>query len=104
KKHLPGLEALRIQAEAQWPPDQVHPFESQYFEVCEVHYRLQATTLRISNALQELLPDRPVRKHFSTIITKGTGRELDVSDPAKLGKGSEAILEAFFNASYNLEM
>jgi hypothetical protein len=104
KEHLPGLEALRVEAEAQWPPDQVDPFDSRYFEVCEVHYRLQPLTQRISNTLQELLPDRPVRKHFLKIIAQGTGHNFDSSDPADRAKESEAILDAFCRAYYYLKM
>ena len=102
KEHLPQLEALEAEAKAQWPPDQVHLFDSRYFEVCEVLYRLQPLTQRISNALQELLPDRPVRKHFLKIIANGTGHNFNASDAADLAKESEAILDAFTNAYYYL--
>src|SRR5690242_16160301 len=56
KERLPGLEALKAQADAQWPPDQVHSCDSRYLEVCEVYYRLQPLTMGISKGLQELIP------------------------------------------------
>lgn len=102
KERLPGLEALTAEAKASWPQDRVHPFDSRYFEVGEIYDRLQPLTLRISNALQELLPDRPLRKHFLSIVVQGSGYKFDPSDPAKSAKESEAILNAFFIAYYYL--
>jgi hypothetical protein len=104
KERLPGLEALRAEVEAQWPQDRVHPFDSRYFQVIEVYYRLQPMTRRISSALQNLLPDRPIRKHFLNIVAQGTEHQFDASDPPKSAKESEAILNAFFIAYYYLIM
>lgn len=35
KEQLPGLEALREEALAQWPQDRVHRLDSRYFRVIE---------------------------------------------------------------------
>ncbi len=98
KERLPALEALRADAKAQWPQNRVHPLHSRYLMVAQVYCGLPPLSLRISNALQELLPNRPMRKHFCDTIAQAAGHENDSSDRPKLAKESESILNAFFIA------
>jgi hypothetical protein len=101
KEHLPGLEALRLEAEAQCPQDRVHPFDSRSFEE---YFRVQPLIPKIAAALQHLLPDRPMRKHFCKIVAEGTGREFAASDPVKRSRDARIILEALDRAYYYLVM
>jgi len=101
KVHLPGLKALRAEAKARWPKARVFPSNRRSFEK---YYALQPVIQKISLALQDLLPHRPLRSHFSHIITEGTGHEFDSTDSLRRFNDADAIIEAFVLAYANLKM
>jgi hypothetical protein len=98
---LSKLEALKAEAKAQWPPERVFPFDSRSFET---DYALQPVIQKIGGALQDLLPDRPVRNHFSKVIASGTGHAFDCSDPVKRAKVAPIIAQSFGIAYFYLTM
>ena len=101
KDRLPGLKRLRAEAKAQWPKDRVFPLDSRSFEE---YYRVQPLIPKITAALQDLLPDRPMRKHFCKIVAEGTAREFAASDPVKRSRDARTILDALDRAYYYLVM
>jgi len=101
KQQLPRLEELLAGVESHWGiEDSFYRFYHQSFKV----YPLQQTTQEICNALQTLLPGRPMNKWFCTIVADGTGGEFDISHNQDWLQHTRPILEAFFHAHFFLKM
>src|SRR4051812_32673052 len=68
---LPSLEALLAECSSHWGyEDRIYRFYHQSFKV----YSLQATTMRIVDALRALAPERTLNERFLQILSEGTGR------------------------------
>jgi hypothetical protein len=80
--------------------DPIYRFYHQSFKV----YGLQEETTMIVEALQSLLPDRPMNPWFLQIVREGTGKEFAMADNERWLEVTRPILEAFFHARYFLEM
>jgi len=101
KQQLPGLEKLLAQVEGHWGiEDGFYRFYHQSFKV----YPLQQATEEIRDALQHLLPGRPMNQWFCTIVTDGTGGKFEISHNQDWLKHARPILEAFFHAHFFLKM
>ncbi len=101
KQQLPGLEELLAEVESHWGiEDGFYRFYHQSFKV----YPLQQTTREICDALQDLLPGRPMNKWFCKIVADGTSREFDISHNQDWLQHTRPILEAFFHAHFFLKM
>lgn len=101
KKQLPKLEEMQAQVESDWGiEDGFYRFYHQSFKV----YQVQQVTQQVCNALQELLPNRPMNKWFCKIIAEGTGREFEMSHNRDWLLHTRPILEAFFHAHFFLKM
>src|SRR5436190_24292952 len=73
KSHLPMLETLLVECNAEWGVDDaVYRFYHQSFEV----YLVQTLTLKVVDALQALAPDRPLNRWFIQIVTEGTRKKF----------------------------
>ena len=101
KQQLPKLEELLAQVESYWGiEDGFYRFYHQSFKV----YPLQQTTREICDALQNLLPGRPMNAWFCKIVADGTGSEFDISHNQDWLQHTRPILEAFFHAHFFLKM
>lgn len=101
KQQLPKLEELLAQVESHWGiEDSFYRFYHQSFKV----YGVQTATQEICDALQKLLPGRPMNKWFREIIAEGTGNEFDLSHNQAWLDHTRPMLEAFFHAHFLLKM
>jgi hypothetical protein len=80
--------------------DKFYRFYHQSFKV----FRLQAATLRIVEALEELMPGFELNAWFLRIVREGTGREFRDGDNRVWLSRTRPILEAFSHAGFFLEM
>jgi hypothetical protein len=101
KKRLPELEALAKHVEDHWPRQRINPFDPRGFKV---YYRLQPKTQKMVTILQELLPDRPLRRHFCRLVAEGTGHESDQSKNPRWTKLAQPIFKAYYTAYACLKM
>jgi hypothetical protein len=100
RDHL-KLEALLKKVNGHWCyEDGIYRFYHKSFKV----YRLQKVTNEIVEALQAIMPDRPLHEWFLEIVKEGTGKEFDLSHNTKWLEMTRPIVEAFFHAKYFLEM
>jgi hypothetical protein len=101
KQHLPELEKLLAEVEDHWGlEDGVYRFYHGSFKV----YGVQGITEAIRDALQALLPDRPLNEWFRQIVEQGTGKKFEDSSNENWFQETRAILEAAFHAHYFLKM
>lgn len=101
KQQLPKLEQLLARVEDHWGmEDGIYRFYHNSFKV----FRLQVVTGEICQALQALLPDRPMNKCFSGIVKDGTGRQFEMTYNEDWPRHTRAIVEACFHAHYFLKM
>ena len=99
KAHLPALEALLAECNAEWGVDDaVYRFYHQSFEV----YLIQTMTLKVVGALQALAPDRPLNRWFMQIVTEGTKKKFTFDDNQRWLEVTRPIIEAFFHARHFL--
>ncbi|MGC8491932.1 MAG: DUF6915 family protein [Syntrophobacteraceae bacterium] len=102
KRDLPALEELLERCNDHWTyEDGVYRFYHQSFKVFS---RLQATTSKVVEALQALLPETPMNEWFLEIVRQGTGKEFKREDNDNWLPVTRPILEAFFHARFFLEM
>jgi hypothetical protein len=80
--------------------DGIYRFYHQSFKV----YALQGLTLEIVLALQSLAPKRSLNEWFMRIVAGGTGKTFSMNDNARWLETTRPIVEAFFHASYFLEL
>jgi hypothetical protein len=80
--------------------DPIYRFYHHSFKV----YSLQASTLGIVRALQDLLPEMPLNLMFQEIIASGTGMKFTPAANQAWLATTRPIVEAFFHARYFLEM
>ena len=99
KTALPQLEALYEGLDHEYE-DRVYRF----YHGSDKVYVLQVGTLKIAEALQGLLPSRPLNEAFSRILKEGTGQLSQGLTGAERTAQERRILEAFFHARYFLEM
>ncbi len=101
KHQLPKLEALLAQVESHWGiEDGFYRFYHQSFKV----YPVQQATAEIRDALQRLLPGRPMNQWFCKIVADGTGGQFEISHNKDWLQHTRPILEAFFHAHFFLKM
>jgi hypothetical protein len=101
KHQLPKLEELLAQIESHWGiEDGFYRFYHQSFKV----YQIQQATAEICQALQNLMPNRPMNQWFRKIITDGTGLEFEMSHNRDWLQHTRPIIEAFFHAHFFLKM
>ena len=100
KQHLPKLEETLAHVEGHWcMEDGFYRFYHQSFKV----YHLQQLTEQICQALQALLPERPLNRWFTEIVAEGTGKEFAMSHNQDWLRHTRPIVEAFFHAHYFLK-
>jgi hypothetical protein len=98
---LPKLEELLQRCGSEWGyEDPVYRFYHQSYKV----YRLQGTTTEIVTELQALVPDRPLNKWFTQIVSEGTSKTFELSHNKRWLEMTRPIVEAFFHARYFLDM
>ena len=99
---LPRLTELLDDCSGHWGyEDPVYRLYHQSFKV----YALQATTVRIVEALSALAPDgRSLNSWFLRIVHDGTGRSFELEHNQRWLEVTRPIVEAFFHARYFLEM
>ena len=98
---LPDLEALLETILEDWNHwDGIYRFYHQSFKV----YHLQALTLRISDALQALMPGREMNGLFQQVLTAGTGREFHNSDNRAWVPETLPVTAAYLHAKTFLEV
>ena len=101
KQQLPKLEELLVQVESHWGiEDGFYRFYHQSFKV----YAVQQATVEIRDALQNLLPSRPMNQWFSKIVADGTGSKFELAHNQDWLLHTRPILEAFFHAHFFLKM
>ncbi len=101
KRRLPALQALLREAKGfLFYEDAVYRFYHQSFKV----YRIQAVTLRIAEALQQLAPNRPLNQWFAEIVAEGADKKWESSHNRRWTHETRPMLEAYFHARYFLEM
>jgi hypothetical protein len=101
KQQLPKLEELLAQVESHWGiEDGFYRFYHQSFKV----YPVQQATEEICDALQNLLPGRPMNQWFRKIVADGTGGKFEISHNQDWLQHTRPILEAFFHANFFLKM
>lgn len=101
KQQLPKLEKLLAQVESHWGiEDGFYRFYHQSFKV----YPVQQATEEICDALQNLLPGRPMNQWFGKIVTDGTAGKFEISHNQDWLQHTRPILEAFFHAHFFLKM
>lgn len=101
KEHLPQLEALEAEAKAHWPQQPTYGVDSRSLEECR---QLQPLIQKIAAALQDLLPDRPLRQHFRKVVAQTTAIGPEPASPEQGAKDARAILDAFYRAYCYLTM
>jgi hypothetical protein len=101
KQQLPKLEELLAQVEShRGIEDGFYRFYHQSFKV----YPVQQATEEICDALQNLLPGRPMNQWFRKIVADGTGGKFEISHNQDWLQHTRPILEAFFHAHFFLKM
>ena len=101
KQQLPKLEEMLAHVEGHWcMEDGFYRFYHQSFKV----YHVQQLTEGICQALQALLPERPMNRWFKEIVAQGTGNEFEMSHNQDWLRHTRPIVEAFFHAHYFLKM
>ena len=100
KVRLPQLEALLSEVEDHWGmEDCFYRFYHGSFKV----FGMQGLTEAICKELQALLPDRPLNRWFSGIVTSGTGHDFQTCGDNWYAE-TRAILEACFHAHFFLKL
>lgn len=99
KRDLPKLEELHARYRWYWR-DGPYRFYHQSWKV----YRLQAVTTDVAAALHALMPDVGLNAWFSHIVANGTARTWAPEHNDRWLSETRPIVEAFFHASYMLEM
>ncbi len=100
KEALPKLRELLARADGHWASeDGFYRFYHQSFKV----YGLQRETVAIVEALQGLMPDRPLNDWFRKIIGEGTGKKFADDHNQRWLEETRPILEAFYHARTMLE-
>jgi hypothetical protein len=101
KQQLPKLKEMLARVESHWGlEDGFYRFYHQSFKV----YGLQGMTEEVCQTLQNLLPDRPLNRWFSEMVTLGSGHEFELSHNQDWLRHTRPILEASFHAHYFLKM
>ena len=101
KKNQSKLEELLKEVLGEWCyEDGVYRFYHQSLKV----YYLQSATTKMVEALQSLLPGRPLNSWFLEIVKDGTRKEFKLEHNREWLKHARPIVEAFFHAKYFLEM
>jgi hypothetical protein len=101
QQQLPKLEELLTTVESHWGiEDGFYRFYHQSFKV----YEVQQMTEDICQALQNLLPSRPMNHWFCKIVGDGTGHTFEISHNRDWLQHTRPILEAFFHAHFFLKM
>jgi len=99
KGHLPALEKLLAECNAEWGADDaVYRFYHQSFEV----YLVQSLTLKVVETLQALAPDRQLNCWFTQIVAEGTYKTFHFEDNQRWLEVTRPIIEAFFHAGHFL--
>jgi hypothetical protein len=99
RAHLPELEALLAECNAEWAVDDgVYRFYHQSFEA----YLIQTLTLRVVDALQALAPNRPLNRWFTQIVSEGSRKTFRFEDNQRWLEVTRPIIEAFFHARHLL--
>jgi hypothetical protein len=99
KEELPALHRLLADVEIEYE-DLFYRFYHHSFKV----YRLQAVTMRIVEALQQLAPDRDLNPWFLAIVREGTGKRFEHEHNQRWKEVTRPMLEAFAHARQFLEM
>ncbi len=100
KAHLPDLEKLLEEVDGMWGlEDGVYRLYHGSFKV----YYLQDVIRNIVNALQGLLPGRPLNAWFQQIVNEGTAKQFQPEDNRNWLAATRPIVEACFHARYFLE-
>ena len=100
KTQLPQLDALLAEVNGHWGlEDGFYRFYHGSFKV----FGLQGLTEAICKELQALLPDRPLNRRFSEIVTSGTGHDFQTCEE-NWDTVTRAIVEACFHAHYFLKL
>jgi len=95
------LRALLDEMSGEWTYcDRIYRFYHQSFKV----YWLQSHTLQIRDALQDLMPGRPMNGLLVRIIEAGTGHEFQMEHNRDWIVHTLPITTAFFHARFFLEM
>ena len=98
---LPELKKLLRDCQGHWGyEDGIYRFYHNSFKV----YALQQTTSAIAAALQSLAPHRELNEAFAAIVRDGTGKTFEPEHNRRWLEVTRPIVEAFFHASYFLEM
>jgi hypothetical protein len=95
------LQELLDEVSSRWGyEDGIYRFYHQSYKV----FHLQVATEQIVKRLKALLPDRELNEWFQSIVREGTGKQFDASTNENWLGETRPIVEAFFHASYFLEM
>lgn len=101
KDRISELRKLLEEVCGHWTLDDgIYRFYHQSFKV----YYLQKPTLRIIEALKDLVPGAELNPWFLEIVKEGTGKEFAIEHNRRWLKETRPIVEAFFHARYFLEM
>ena len=102
KSALPELERCLAHVSNHWGyEDIVSRFYHQSFKLYPV---AQAATRDIRDALQALLPDRPLNEWFTQIVEEGTRSDWEPAHNERWPLETRPIVEAFLHARFFLEM
>jgi hypothetical protein len=102
KARSPELQQLLALAEDHWGmEDGVYRFYHQSFKV---HSGLQPLTLRITEALQKLMPHRQLNEWYAQIVEEGTRETFHPEHNRNWLKHTRPIVEGFFHAYFMLKM
>lgn len=101
KTALPKLEELLKEICGHWTyEDMIYRFYHHSFKV----FRVQDATRDMVNALQDLLPEKPLNAQFMEIVKSGTGKSFTLAVNQNWMPETRPMVEAFFHAKYFLEM
>ena len=100
KRAMPTLEKLQTDVNGHWgSEDMIYRYYHQSFKV----FHIQSLTIQIVTVLKTL-GDAPLNGTFLGIVAKGTGKEFSMEDNARWDEATQPLLQAFFHASYFLDM
>lgn len=102
KRDQAALDDLIEHTASHWGyEDPIYRFWHQSMKI----YAIQATTLRLVDALRAVSPDdRALDALFEQIIRDGTGSTFSLEDNARWLEVTRPLLEAFFHARFMVEM
>jgi hypothetical protein len=95
KARFREFDALREEALAQWPRQPTYAINDHSVEECR---RLQPLIQKIATALQELLPDRPMRPYFRKVVARALENGHELAAPGNGTQEARTILDAFYRA------